>query len=286
MVCGMTSQALDALLIAALQEDAPYGDRTTQALGLSGGASGVFLAKEGLVLCGLPAALRTFELAGASCRCEALVEEGRAVAPGTLLARVSGPLPALLLAERPALNLLQHLSGIASLTRTACEAAEGSGARILDTRKTLPGFRLLDKYAVRTGGAWNHRMGLSDGILIKDNHIAAAGGVEEAVRRAGESCGPLWRVEVEVTSLAEFRKAVAAGAGVILLDNMSIQEMAQAASERPRGVLLEASGGMTLERLATVGRTGVDFISMGALTHSAKAVDISFEIGEKETATQ
>jgi len=280
MVCGMTRQALDAFLISALQEDAPFGDRTTQSLGLEAEASGAFLAKEALVLCGLPAALRAFELAGPSCRCEVLVEEGRSVERGSHLARVAGPLPALLWAERPALNLLQHLSAIASLSKRACEAVAGTSAKILDTRKTLPGLRLLEKYAVRTGGAFNHRMGLSDGVLIKDNHIAAVGGVEEAVRRAKEACGPLWRVEVEVKDLSEFDRAVAAGAEVILLDNMSLDEMARAASRKPPGVLIEASGGMTLERLPAVARTGVDFISMGALTHSATAVDISFEIGE------
>jgi nicotinate-nucleotide pyrophosphorylase (carboxylating) len=279
MVCGMTRQALDGLLLAALQEDAPFGDRTTQALALKEEAAGVFLAKEDLVLCGLPAALRAFDLADRSCRCEALAEDGQAVGPRTLLARVEGPLPALLLAERPALNLLQHLSGVATLSREACQAVAGTGAKILDTRKTLPGFRLLEKYAVRTGGAGNHRMGLSDGILIKDNHIAAVGSVEEAIRRAREDCGPLWRVEVEVKNLDEFARAVAAGAEVILLDNMSIEDMTRAASQRPAGVLLEASGGMTIERLAAVARTGVDFISMGALTHSARARDIAFEIG-------
>jgi len=278
MVCGMTRQALDGLLLAALQEDAPSGDKTTQALALEAEAAGVFLAKDELVLCGLPAALRAFELADPSCRYEVLVDEGRAAVPQTLIARVVGPLPALLLAERPALNLLQHLSGIATLAKKACDAVAGTGAKILDTRKTLPGFRLLEKYAVRTGGAGNHRMGLSDGILIKDNHIAAVGSVEEAVRRAKKACGPLWRVEMEVKDLDEFARAVAAGAEVILLDNMSVEDMARAASQRPAHVLLEASGGMTMERLPAVARTGVNFISMGALTHSAKAKDISFEI--------
>lgn len=278
MVCGVTKQSLDELLLGALQEDAPYGDRTTDALGLSGEASGFFLAKEELVLCGLPAALRCFELADGACRCEPLEDEGALVRPGAHVARVAGPLAALLLAERASLNLLQHLCGIATLARQASEAVRGTACKILDTRKTLPGFRLLEKYAVRTGGAFNHRMGLSDGILIKDNHVAAVGSVEEAVRRAMLASGPLLRVEVEVKSLDEFRRAVSAGARVVLLDNMSLEEMASAASERPPGVLLEASGGMTLPRIPEVARTGVDFISMGALTHSATAKDISFEI--------
>jgi nicotinate-nucleotide pyrophosphorylase (carboxylating) len=278
MVCGMTRQSLDELLLGALREDAPYGDRTTEALGLSGPASGFFLAKEELVLCGLPAALRTFELADEACRCEALEAEGALVQPGAHVARLTGPLPALLLAERASLNLLQHLCGIATMARKASQAVSGTACKILDTRKTLPGFRLLEKYAVKTGGAFNHRMGLSDGILIKDNHVAAAGSVEEAVRRATLSCGPLWQIEVEVKSLDEFRRAVAAGARVLLLDNMSLQEMAAVVSERPPGVLLEASGGMTLQRIPDVARAGVDFISMGALTHSAQAKDVSFEL--------
>jgi nicotinate-nucleotide pyrophosphorylase (carboxylating) len=278
----MTRHSLDELLLAALREDAPYGDRTTEALGLEGEASGFFLAKEELVLCGLPAALRCFELADETCRCEALRAEGASVRPGTHVARVAGPLPALLLSERVSLNLLQHLCGIATMARQASDAVAGTACKILDTRKTLPGFRLLEKYAVRTGGAHNHRMGLSDGILIKDNHVAAVGSVEEAVRRARSACGPLLQVEVEVGSLDEFRRAVSAGAQVILLDNMSLEEMAAAVSERPPGVLLEASGGMTLQRIPEVAKTGVDFISMGALTHSAKAKDLSFEIGDRE----
>lgn len=278
MVCGMRQSELDGLLLRALQEDAPYGDRTTEALGLTGPASGVFLVKEDLVLCGLPAALRTFELADPACACEALAGDGDVAGPSAVVARVTGPLPALLLAERLSLNLLQHLCGIATMARLASDAVKGTGARILDTRKTLPGFRLLEKFAVRTGGATNHRIGLSDGILIKDNHIAACGSVEEAVRRAKAACGPLWHAEVEVKSLGEFRRAVTAGADVLLLDNMSVEEMAAVVAERPPGILLEASGGMTLERVRAVAETGVDFISMGALTHSAKARDVSFEI--------
>ena len=275
----MSLQDLDALLLRALAEDAPYGDRTTEAVGLTGEGAAHLLAKEKVVVAGLPAALRTFELADAACSWTILSGEGSHVPSGTALAQVTGPVSALLLAERTALNLLQRLCGIAAMAARAAAAVEGTGARILDTRKTTPGLRNLEKYAVRTGGAFNHRMGLSDGILLKDNHVAAAGSVGAALRAAKEKAGALWRVEVEVTDLPGFREALAAGAEVILLDNMSDEEMGQAVAERPAGVVLEASGGMTLGRLRRVAALGVDLISMGALTHSAPAADISMELG-------
>lgn len=279
MACGMSPTDLDALLLAALKEDAPFGDLTTGLLGFADlRAAAVFLAKERLVVCGLPAAVRVFELADARCEASALLPEGQAANAGDILGRIEGPLEAVLLAERTALNLLQRLSGIATLTRDAVEEIRGTAARLLDTRKTTPGLRLLEKYAVRTGGATNHRTGLSDGILIKDNHIAGAGSIAEAVRRARSAAGALWRVEVEAKSLEEFRDAVGAGAEVILLDNMDPETMAQAVRERPPGVLLEASGGLKPGGLRRVAETGVDYLSVGALTHSARAVDISLEI--------
>lgn len=278
MVCGMSHDELDALLLRALHEDAPYGDKTTAASGLSGEGAAELLAKQDVVVAGLPAALRTFELAGPSCSWAALIEEGGRASKGTVIAKVYGPVPALLLAERTALNLLQRLCGIATLTDRAVAQVKGTTARILDTRKTTPGLRNLEKYAVRMGGGQNHRMGLSDGILLKDNHIAAAGSITAAVRAAREKAGALWKVEVEVTNLAGYREALAVGAEVILLDNMSDDDMARAVKERPKGVVLEASGGMTLERLRRVAALGVDLISMGALTHSAPAADISMEL--------
>ena len=274
----MTRQELDAFLLRAIEEDSPYGDKTVEALSLAGTVSGVFLAKEDFVLCGLQAAFRVFELIDAACAFVPFFEDGKAMKGGDRIGRVAGDLGALLKAERPALNLLQRLSGIATIARSASAEIEGTGAKVLDTRKTTPGLRMLEKYAVRAGGAFNHRMGLSDGILIKDNHIAAVGSLTEAVRRAKSNAGHLWRVEVEVANLDEFREAVAAGADLILLDNMTVEDMARAASERPGGVLLEASGGMRPGTLRPVAETGVDFISVGALTHSARAVDISFEI--------
>jgi len=278
VVCGLSVQALDAFLLAALREDAPDGDRTTEALCISGRGRGSVLAKEELVVCGLPAALRAFRLADPACAVEALAEEGARVPGGTVVARVEGPLASLLLAERVALNLLQRISGIATFTRACVDEVAGRAVRLLDTRKTTPGMRALEKYAVRTGGGMNHRMGLSDGILIKDNHVAAVGSIGEAVRRARAHAGHLLKVEVEVTTLLQFQEAVAAGADLILLDNMSDEDMREAARMRPPGILLEASGGMRPGRLRAVAETGVDFISSGALTHSARAVDLSLEI--------
>ncbi len=280
MVCGMSRQELDEFLLRAIAEDGPYGDKTVEALSLSGTVSGIFLAKEDFVLCGLQAAFRVFELIDATCAFVPFFEDGKTLKAGDRIGRVAGDLGALLKAERPVLNLLQRLSGIATIARSASSEVEGTSARVLDTRKTTPGLRMLEKYAVRTGGAFNHRMGLSDGILIKDNHIAAVGSLTEAVHRAKSNAGHLWRVEVEVRNLDEFHEAVAAGADLILLDNMSVDDMARAASERPVNVLLEASGGMRPGTLSPVAETGVDFISVGALTHSARAVDISFEIEE------
>ncbi len=278
MASELNHAAIDALFRRAIREDAPYGDKTTEALGVTGNGRGVFLAKQVLVACGVDACLRAFKAADPACEAETDVEEGSIVEPGTVMGQASGPLAALLLAERPALNLLQRLCGIATCSRRASEAVAGTGCRVCDTRKTTPGLRLLEKYAVRVGGAANHRMGLSDAILIKDNHVKAKGSITEAVRLAKASSGPLWRVEVEVKSLAEFREAMAAGADIIMLDNMSDEEMGAAARERLPGVVLEASGNMVVERLAKVAATGVDLISMGALTHSAPASDISFKI--------
>lgn len=269
---------VDHFLQAALREDAPLGDRTSEVLGLAGRARGTFVARREGVLCGLFLARRTFELLDSSAAFETLADEGALLPAGGVFARVEGSHPALLLGERLALNLLQHLSGIATLTRACVNEVAGTGAKILDTRKTTPGLRALEKYAVRTGGGENHRMGLSDGILIKDNHLAGFASLGEAVRRARTRAGHLLKVEVEVRNLSEFQEAVEAGADLVLLDNMPLEEMAQAARRRPPGLLLEASGGMRPGRLRAVAETGVDFISIGTLTHSAPALDLALEI--------
>ncbi len=271
--------ALREQVRAWLAEDVGHGDLTTRLLAPPGArATAVVLAREAGVLCGLPVAALVFAELDPTCRVEALAAEGEPVQPGQVVARVEGALASVLAAERLALNLLQRLSGIATLTRRYVEAVAGTGVAILDTRKTTPGLRALEKYAVRVGGGRNHRFGLFDGILIKDNHIRAAGGVTAAVQRARDQAPHPLRVEVEVTTLAELEEAIAAGADWVLLDNMDLQTI-RAAVERAAGrVKLEVSGGVTLEQVRAIAETGVDAISVGALTHSARALDLSLEL--------
>ncbi|HEY6101288.1 MAG TPA: carboxylating nicotinate-nucleotide diphosphorylase, partial [Anaeromyxobacter sp.] len=231
-----------------------------------------------LVVAGTAVARRVFDRLGAACRFDA--EDGARVARGTTFGAASGPVRALLAAERTSLNFLQRLSGVATATRRCVDAlAAGGKTRLLDTRKTTPGWRMLEKAAVRAGGGKNHRFALGDGILVKDNHVAACGGVAEAVRRARERAGAMLKIEVEVVDLPGLDAAIAAGAEIVLLDNMDDATTAEAVRRAAGRVLLEASGNMTLERLPRVAGTGVDFVSMGAITHSARAVDISFELG-------
>ncbi|MBK9519741.1 MAG: carboxylating nicotinate-nucleotide diphosphorylase [Anaeromyxobacter sp.] len=269
----------ERLLDLALEEDLLLGDATSEAT-LDAHATGAarFLAKEGLVLAGTAVAVRVFERLGAACRFEC--EDGDRLEAGAWFGRAEGSVRALLAAERTALNFLQRLSGVATATRRCVDALEAGGGRtrLLDTRKTTPGWRLLEKAAVRAGGGTNHRVSLGDGILIKDNHVAACGGVAEAVRRATARAGAMLRIEVEVVDLPGLTAAVAAGADIVLLDNMDDATMAEAVRLAAGRVKLEASGNMTLERLPRVAATGVDYVSMGAITHSARAVDISLEL--------
>jgi nicotinate-nucleotide pyrophosphorylase (carboxylating) len=204
--------------------------------------------------------------------------EGQEVTPGSVLAQVRGPLAAILTAERTALNFLMRLAGIATYTQQIVSAVSGFPTAIVDTRKTTPGWRALEKYAVRVGGGSNHRFGLFDGVLIKNNHLIAVGSLTEAVRLARENAHHLLKIEVEVTSLSELEEALAAGVDIVMLDNMDEATMAQAVTLTNGRALLEASGSMTLERLPQVAATGVNLISMGALTHSAPAVDIHLRI--------
>ncbi|HET6439138.1 MAG TPA: carboxylating nicotinate-nucleotide diphosphorylase [Anaeromyxobacter sp.] len=273
------SAQVERLVELALEEDLSLGDATSEAtLEPAASGEGVFLAKEDLVIAGTAVAARVFERLGASCRFER--RDGEGVRAGEVVGTARGPVQALLAAERTALNFLQRLSGVATATRRCVEALARGGAttRLLDTRKTTPGFRLLEKAAVRAGGGTNHRLSLGDGILIKDNHVAASGGVAEAVRRARARAGALLRIEVEVVDLAGLDAAIAAGADLVLLDNMDDAGIAEAVARASGRVRLEASGNMTLERLPRVAATGVDFVSMGAITHSARAVDLSFEL--------
>ena len=270
---------VERLVELALEEDLSLGDATSEAtLDPESRAEGSFLVKEELVLAGTAVAERVFERLGATCRFDR--RDGERAARGEVVGMARGSVPSLLAAERTALNFLQRLSGVATATRRAVEAlaAGGGRTRLLDTRKTTPGWRLLEKAAVRAGGGSNHRLSLGDGILIKDNHVAACGGVAEAVRRARARAGAMLKIEVEVVDLAGLDAAIAAGADIVLLDNMDDATMAEAARRAAGRVQLEASGNMTLERLPRVAATGVDFVSMGAITHSARAVDISFEL--------
>ncbi len=270
----------ERLIELALEEDLLLGDATSEAtIDAAARGEGTFLAKEDLVLAGAAVAARVFERLGAECRFE--VEDGARVAKGRSFGIAAGSVRALLAAERTSLNFLQRLSGVATATRRCVDAlaAGGRRTRLLDTRKTTPGWRMLEKAAVRVGGGKNHRLALGDGILIKDNHVAACGGVAEAVRRARAQAGALLKIEVEVVDLPGLDAAIAAGAEIVLLDNMDDAALGAAVRRAAGRVLLEASGNMTLERLPRVAATGVDFVSVGAITHSPGAVDISFELG-------
>ena len=273
------SPHLDRLIELALDEDIGGGDVTTQALippDLMGEAH--IRAKQDLVTAGLPAAARVFQKVDASLIFEPQVEEGAEARPGTVLARLRGPVAAILTGERLALNFLQRLCGIATFTRQMVRLIAGSQAALVDTRKTTPGWRALEKYAVRLGGARNHRAGLFDGVLIKNNHIAAAGSITQAVNAARAQAHQLLKIEVEVSDLAGLQEALAAGADVIMLDNMEEAALAEAVKITAGRAWLEASGSMRAERLAKVAATGVNFISMGALTHSAPAADIHLRL--------
>ncbi len=275
----------ETIVDLALDEDIGTGDITTLAtVPASAQAHGTILAKQDGVISGIEVARFVFERVDAAIAFEPLVADGQHVPAMTPLARVSGPARSLLTAERTALNLMQRLSGVATITAQYVAETEGTLSRVVDTRKTTPGLRLLEKIAVQHGGGHNHRFGLADGVLIKDNHLAAIGSpdrVTTAIRRARELAPHTLKIEVEVSTLDELDEAIAAGADIVLLDNMSDGQVAEAVARRdaadPR-ILLEASGGITLERIRGLAATGVDLISCGALTHSAPAVDISLDL--------
>jgi nicotinate-nucleotide pyrophosphorylase (carboxylating) len=266
-----------------LAEDLGRGDITTQStVAPDVRGMGRFLAKEDLVICGLEVAEAVFvHLDAEIAEIETAYTDGDEVVEGTVFGTLKGYADILLTGERVALNIIQRMSGIATLTRQYVKAIEGTSAQIVDTRKTTPGLRLLEKYAVTVGGAKNHRMGLDDGVLIKDNHIVLAGGITEAVIAAKTKVGHLHKIEVEVTNWAQLREAVEAGADIVMLDNQTPDEAAKLVGMcrgMNPGVLIEASGGMDLDRVRMYAEAGVDLISVGRLTHSARAVDISFKI--------
>jgi len=279
--------AVERLIDLALEEDLSLGDATSEAtIPASARGRGAFLAKDDLVLAGTAVASRVFERLGVACHFDRA--DGDRIRNGEVFGEATGPMRGLLAAERTALNFLQRLSGVATATRQAVDAlsAAGGRTRLLDTRKTTPGWRRLEKEAVRSGGGVNHRFSLGDGLLVKDNHVAACGGVGEATRRARSRGNAMLRVEVEVVDLAGLDEAISAGADIVLLDNMDDATLAEAVRRSAGRVLLEASGNMTLERLPRVAATGVDYVSMGALTHSARAADISFEVVEPAGGTR
>jgi len=276
----MLPPAVHRLIALALEEDLGRGDVTSEALIAPDlPARGTVLVKAAGVLAGLEVAAAVFHAVNPAVQWEPQAQDGDAVSAGQVVAVVQGRARALLAAERTALNFLQRLSGIATCTSRYVEALRGTRARLVDTRKTTPGWRWLEKMAVRCGGGYNHRLDMAGGVLIKDNHLALShNDIHGAVRAARAYAPHTVRVEVEVTNLAGVEAALSAGADIILLDNMAPAEMRRAAEAVAGRALLEASGGITLETVRTVAETGVDLISSGAITHSAKALDISLEI--------
>lgn len=267
---------IDRLIEQALLEDIHTGDITTLALlPESHPASAKLIAKENMVIAGLATSARVFAILDRDIIFNACLHDGENAASGTVLATLQGDAAQLLMGERVALNLLQRMCGIATLTSSFVKAVTGTKARIVDTRKTTPGLRQLEKYAVRVGGGFNHRTGLYDGVLIKENHITAAGGITEAIRLARAYIPHTLKIEIETETLVQVDEALASGADIIMLDNMSLNDMRSAVIAISSQALVEASGGVNLERVRAIAETGVDIISVGALTHSPRAMDIS-----------
>ena len=272
-------RSLDPLIDLAFEEDIGIGDITTEAtVPATQEGVGILLAKSDGIVAGLPIAERVFTKLDTALAFRALVSDGDAVEAGTPIAEVQGSAKTILIGERTALNFLQRLSGIATLTAQFVEAVANYDTKIVDTRKTAAGWRAVQKYAVRVGGGYNHRFGLYDGVLIKDNHIVAAGGIGSAVQRAREVVPHTAKIEVEVETLDQVDEALKAGADILLLDNMSPGTMKSVVREVGNLAITEASGGITLERVQAVAATGVDLISVGALTHSAMPMDISLTL--------
>jgi nicotinate-nucleotide pyrophosphorylase (carboxylating) len=272
----LPAEALDEFVTRTLTEDVGRGDVTAEATvpaGLRCGAR--IVAREPLVVAGVPLAVALFRRLAPDAGIDVLAPDGTGAGRGDTVLRLEGPARALLTAERSALNILQHLSGVATLTRAYVQAVAGTGAKVLDTRKTIPGLRLLEKYAVRLGGGVNHRMGLYDAVMIKDNHIAVAGGVTAAIR----ACRAHTRlpIQVECDTLEQVREALAAGADSLLLDNMTPASLREAVALAAGRVPLEASGGVTLDTIRGIAETGVDYISVGRLTQSAPAIDLGMD---------
>lgn len=266
-----------------LQEDLGFGDVTTMStIPETEQGIGILYAKEAGIVAGLPIAQQVFETVDPELVFSAKVEEGTRVEVGDQIAEVSGSVRSILSGERLALNLMQRLSAIATKTSEYTAAVAGTKARVVDTRKTTPGLRFLEKYAVRVGGGYNHRFALYDAVMIKDNHIKGAGGIEQAVAAARAAIPHTMTIEVEAESLEQVREALEAGADIIMLDNMSNEQMVEAVQLIDGRALVEASGGVNLETIGAIAKTGVDIISVGALTHSVKAFDISLDLNTRK----
>lgn len=275
----LTGATIKQIIENSLQEDIGPGDITTLATVPDDfPANAYFYAKEDLVLAGLEVALSVFRLLAPEIKMECGHRDGARVARGTVIARISGPARAILAGERVALNLLQRMSGIASKTAGLVELVRGLPVKVVDTRKTMPGLRILDRYAVQVGGGVNHRFGLYDAVLIKDNHIKVAGSVKKAVEIAKNKVPHTMKIEVEVEDLVQVTQAIESGAEIIMFDNMPVDMMASAVRLVGKKALTEASGGITEQNIREVAGTGVDIISVGALTHSVKAMDISLKV--------
>jgi nicotinate-nucleotide pyrophosphorylase (carboxylating) len=271
----------DHLIDLALEEDAGLGDVTSRAIFPARHSSHAFIeAGQPLVLCGVEVASRVFSRVDPAIRATLLAKDGDLIRKGARVLALRGPTAAILTAERTALNFIQHLSGIATLCRRYADAVDGTGVRVVDTRKTTPAYRALEKYAVRCGGCHNHRSSLGEHVLIKDNHIAASGSLAKAVARARSGAPHLARIEVEAKTLSEVRQAVRAGADAILLDNMTPEQVARSVLFIAGRTIVEVSGGVRFETLLDYALPGVDVISVGALTHSAPAVDLSLTVLE------
>lgn len=275
----LTQSYIDSIINTALNEDINYIDVTTDNLiSPDHTSSAYYIAKDSGVLCGIEIAKRVFGLAGGNVEFETLIHDGSEVKNGDIIAKMNGSTVTLLKGERTALNILQHLSGIATATNKCVKLVEGTKASITDTRKTLPGLRAMQKYAVTVGGGKNHRFNLSDGAMLKDNHLDAYGGITGAVTALRKKIGHMVKIEVEVRNLAELQEALDNKCEVIMLDNMSCEDMKKAVAITNGRALLEASGNVTAETIRSVAETGVDIISLGALTHSVKCFDISMRI--------
>jgi nicotinate-nucleotide pyrophosphorylase (carboxylating) len=274
----MKEDAADTLIEAALKEDMPQGDITSESIIAADSESeAIILAKEEGVLAGIDVAERVFHKIDPSVVFKKNLNDGQKFKKGQTLATIQGPSVSLLKGERTALNFLQRMSGVATNTQNFVQALQGTTTKILDTRKTTPGLRYLEKYAVKMGGGENHRFNLSDMVLIKDNHLRIVGSISQAVKNARERIKPGVKVEVEATSLEEVQEAVQSGADMIMLDNMSKGEMKEVVKQVKGKVPIEVSGKVTLSRVKEIASLGVDFISVGSLTHSYKSVDISIE---------